>query len=275
MPALIRKAHSKRVIRLLLICIVLYGVACGALMMGERTLLYVPFAGPTEPAIAGLPQYSKGQFTSTDGTAIPYWEHAETEGPLVLYFHGNGGGLHAFISPLDWLADHGMHVIAMEYRGYPGAPGTPSEKALVGDAVALIDHLRAAYPQRPIALWGYSLGSGVATQAAAARTPTALVLEAPFSATVDRARQLFPLFPVRWLMRDQFLSREYIGTVKAPILILHGDADTIIPIGLSEQLYDHATEPKTFRRYAGAGHFDLVDYGAYADALAFIGTLAK
>ena len=232
-------------------------------------MLYVPYAGPTEPAKAGLPNFTRSSFPASDGVSIPYWEH-NAEGPIVLYFHGNGGGLHAFVPALDWLGAQGLHVVAMEYRGFPGAPGVPGEKALVADAIALFDVIKARYPQRPIAIWGYSLGSGVAVQLAAARKPAALILEAPFSATVDRARQMFPLFPVSWLMHDQYRSRDYIGAVHAPVLILHGAKDSIIPIGLGEALYARASAPKTFKSYPDAGHLDLIATPAYQDALGFI-----
>lgn len=258
--------------RLLLLLGLLYVLACAGLMFWESRMLYVPYAGPTQPEAAGLNGWSADRFTATDGATIPYWEHAarSANAPVLLYFHGNGGGLHAFVPALDWLGTQDVQLIAMEYRGFPGAPDRPSEKAIIADAVALFDHVSQRYPTRPIAIWGYSLGTGVATQLAAARTPAALVLEAPFSSAVDRAQQLFPLIPTRLLMRDQFLSREHIGQVKAPVLIMHGEADIILPIGLAEQLYARAPEPKKFLRYPGRGHYDLIDTDAYPKAIAFI-----
>lgn len=267
-----RTAPLKRILRLLLISLGCYALACAALVFSERHLLYVPFPGPVDPALAGLPSYSRATFASPDGLTIPYWEHATETGPILLYFHGNGGGLHAFAEPLAWFAAQDLHVIAMEYRGYPGAPGIPSERALVGDATALFDAIRQRYPGRSVMAWGYSLGSGVATQLAAQRPVARLVLEAPFSATVDRAQQLFPLFPVGQLMRDQFLSREHIRGVHAPLLILHGTDDLLIPIALGEALYAQANPPKQFRRYPGADHYTLIDTSAYRDALAFLRT---
>ncbi|MEJ0009421.1 MAG: alpha/beta fold hydrolase [Alphaproteobacteria bacterium] len=226
----------------------IYIAACLLLTLGQGSMLYQPASRPADAAEAHLDGFERRFLTTADGQKLPYWEH-DSDAPVILYFHGNGGGLYAFSPALHFLARHGYHVIAMEYRGYPGAPPGSSEKAIVGDAVTLFRTVHAASPKRPIVLWGYSLGSGVATEAAAQVQPAALVLEAPFSAAVDRAAELFPAFPVRLLMRDQFRSRDAIGDVHAPLFIMHGTDDTIIPLRLGEALYAKANPPKTFRRY--------------------------
>jgi len=247
-----------------------YIVACLSLVAFERSLVYLPFAGPRTPQEAALAGYDRQTFTAPDGAQIPYWQHAQPDAPILLYFHGNGGWLHMFSAPLAFFAAQKFQVVAMEYRGYPSAPLHPSETALVGDAIALYDHVRSHHPQRKIVVWGYSLGSGIATQLAAARPADALVLEAPFSATVDRAAEIFPWAPVHWLMQDQYRSREAIAHVNAPLFLMHGEEDRIIPITHGERLYALANEPKTFRRYAGAGHLDLIETGAYHDAVVAI-----
>lgn len=264
------KPYLKRTIRLLLWSIGLYVLACAALVFGERHVLYQPGRGPLTPAEAGLTGFSDALLTAKDSAAIPCWEHATPTGPIILYMHGNAGGLYAFTPYLKALADRDLHVIAMEYRGFPGAPGKPTEKAIVADAITLFDVTQKRYPGRPIVIWGYSLGSGVATQLAAARHPAALVLEAPFSATVDLAARYYPLFPVKRLMRDQFLSREHIANIRAPLLILHGTDDGIVPMSSGEALFERATDPKEFLRYPGFHHLDLIDSTAYDDAVAFI-----
>lgn len=271
MAGLPSQRYLRRAIRLMLFTLVLYGLACLALSLGQRSLMYFPYDGPTDPVKAGLPAYQHATFDAADGAPIPYWLHAgEATQPLILYLHGNGGGLHAFTPALDWLDGRGLGVAAMEYRGFGDAPGKPSERVLVADALAFYDHLAQQFPGRPIVVWGYSLGSGVATQLAAQRPATALVLEAPFSAALDLAREFYPVFPVGKLMHDQYLSREFISDVRAPILILHGTDDRIVPIHSGRRLYKAAPEPKHFNHYVGAGHLDLIDTPAYDDALAFI-----
>lgn len=259
----------RSLVRAVALSIASYAITCVVAVLIERSVVYQPLHGPETPQGARLVGYERQHFTAADGASVPYWEHRD-DGPILLYFHGNGGGLYMFTQPLHWFARNGFHVIAMEYRGYPGAPPKPTEKKLIADAFALYDTVRTTHPDRKIVIWGYSLGSAVATQLAAARATDVLVLEAPFSATVDRAEQLFPFLPVHYLMRDQYRSREFIGKVRAPVFIMHGDADMIIPISLGKALFARANEPKVFREYKDAGHLDLMETSAYSDALGFI-----
>jgi len=240
----------------------------------EQRLVFRPAPGPTSPQDAGLAHYTQHAFTARDGARIPYWSNLQQaagpcRGPVVIYFHGNGSGLHGHTALLDGLDKRQLCVVAMEYRGYPGAPGKASERGIVNDAVALYDALARQYPQRPIILWGYSLGSGVAVQAAVQRQPSALVLEAPFTSVVARAKELFPYAPT-FLMRNRFDSIGTIAQVQAPLLILHGTDDGVIPLAMGEQLYAAANPPKQLERYAGAHHTDLWKTRAYDDAAAFI-----
>lgn len=265
------RAFRRYLLRGLLLIVALYAVSCGLLAWQEPNLLYQPFDGPTEPAAVGLPGFTRHTLSQPGGALLTYWANQPIPGrPTILYFHGNGGGLHLHAPYIGRIAALGFHVVAMEYSGYPGVPGRPNQPQIVAEATALFDAIRAANPNTPIVIWGFSLGSGVAAQLAAARPPAALVLEAPFTATVDRAAELFPLFPIHRLMRDQYRSREVIDRIHAPLLILHGDADLIIPIHHGEALFAAANEPKTFRRYPGADHLDLMDHGAYEDVAAWL-----
>jgi len=244
-----------------------------SLVTFETRLVYQPFDGPSEPAKAGLPQFAAKTLIVEGLPAITYWENtAPKSTPTVFYFHGNGGGLFMHTAVPALLDKAGMHVVAIEYPSFPGAAGKPSEQTIIAQATALWDEKAAKTTTRASIVWGYSLGSGVATQLAAKRPPTALILEAPFTAAVDRAAQLYPLIPVRYLMKNTYRSRDYIAYIKAPVFIMHGDADMIIPIQHGRNLFALANEPKTFKEYKGIGHMDLVDSAAYGDALAFIRT---
>jgi fermentation-respiration switch protein FrsA (DUF1100 family) len=266
-PASQRFAWARRVATGIL---VFYCTMLTCLVIMEPRLVYQPFDGPTEPVAAGAPSFTKKQLETQEIPTITYWENKGQNARFTLvYFHGNGGGLHAHAPALAALDTLGIHIVAMEYAGYPGAAGTPSEATLTAQSRALYDMV-AARNDGPLVIWGYSLGSGVATQLAAARSPAALVLEAPFTAVIDRAAELFPLMPVRQLMRNTYLSRSFIGKVKAPVFIMHGDADMIVPIHHGRALFALANEPKTFMEYAGRGHLDLLETSAYRDALAFI-----
>ncbi len=263
-------SYFHRIRRPLMVTAALYLGFCGLMAINQRSFIYVPFAGPTEPALAKLAHFKRGQIQAPDGAAIIYWESVgDSHEPTLLYFHGNGGGLHMFVPYLDYLNTHGFHVVAMEYRGYPSAPKGSSQASIVGDGVAMFDHLAT---KKPPILWGYSLGSGVATQVAARRAPAAIVLEAPFTAITDRAGEMFPILPVRHIIRDSYLSREAVKQIHAPLFIMHGENDRIVPVHHGRALFALANEPKMLKTYPEFGHLDLIHSPAYSDATAFLRT---
>ncbi len=119
-------------------------------------------------------------------------------------------------------------------------------------------------------LYGESLGSGVATKMASERHVALVVLEAPYTSTVDVAAWRFPMVPVRWLMKDRFESLARIDGVREPLLVMHGDADQVIPQAFGKQLFEAANEPKEGFWPQGVGHNDIFDNGGFLAARDFI-----
>ena len=158
----------------------------------------------------------------------------------------------------------------MSYRGYGGSTGRPTEAGLLEDAEAAYAFAAARYPPERIALWGESLGSGVAVALAAEKPVGRVVLEAGFSSAADVGAGVYWYVPVRLLMKDQFRSDLRIGKVTAPVLMLHGDRDNIIPIALGERLYALINAPKRFVRFPGGGHENLGLHGAIEAARQFL-----
>jgi uncharacterized protein len=248
-----------------------YALLVGALYVAQRSLLYHPIATRISPAEAGLPEAEEIMLTTRDGEKLIAW-HVPPRGdkPVVIYFHGN-----AEIVP--WRAKRhratiadGTGLIALNFRGYGGSTGTPTEDGLHRDAEAAYAFAVERYPPRRIVLWGISLGTGVAVRLAATKPVGKLIVESPYSSTVDVAASLFPYAPVRWLMKDQFRSDQWIGAVHVPLLIMHGAQDEVIGIRFGERLFALANEPKRFIRYDKGGHNDLDDYGSGDAARAFI-----
>lgn len=200
-----------------------------------------------------------------DGEKLAGWYLAPKPGhPVFLFLHGKGGGLERKKWRWKRLSDHGDGVLAISYRGYPGSTGTPSEQGLMIDGRAAYDWLIAkGHQPRDIVLHGLSLGSGIAVRLATEVEARALILEAPYTAVVDVAAGRYPWLPVRWLMHDQFLSRERIAAVKIPVLIAHGTADTVIPYEQGAQLYELARAPKVLARMEGSDHSTLTRDGLY------------
>jgi fermentation-respiration switch protein FrsA (DUF1100 family) len=171
---------------------------------------------------------------------------APTPSPVLLYFHGNGGGLYLRRERIEALAGAGYGVFIVGYRGYSGSTGRPTEKALVADGLLAYDYLTAqgVAPSR-IVLYGESLGTGIATQVASQRQTSAVILEAPYGSVASEAKAHFGIFPIDWLLLDRFDSMAHIGRINVPLLIMHGSKDSVIPARSSHALFDSAKEPKS------------------------------
>ena len=143
-------------------------------------------------------------------------------------------------------------------------------RSLIDDARAAYAFAAARYPVERIALWGESLGTGVAIALAAEKPISRLVLDAPFTSAVDVAAAVYPFLPVRLLMKDQFRSDQRIARVKVPVLILHGEADGIIPIKYGERLLAMIPGEKRMVRFPDGDHVDLDRHGGAAAALKFL-----
>jgi len=243
-----------------------------ALFFLQRTFIFpIPETARTNPEVAGFPQAQEHILTTDDGAKIIVWHVPATPGhPVILYFHGNGDFLAGFFGRFRNIIAEGTGVVALSYRGYAGSSGRPSEQGLLRDAAAAYAFTTARYGADRIVAWGFSLGSGVAVALAAEQPVAKLILEAPYTSIVDLAASVFPIFPIRLVIRDPFSSDQRIARVKAPILIMHGAHDSTIPIVYGERLFALAHEPKQFVRFAQGGHNDLDDYGAIETALRFI-----
>jgi len=259
-------------LKLTLIVVVAGYLGLVALMyLAQRSLMYFPDRQRVSPQQAGLPQAREVVLASEDGERLIAWHvPPQADKPVIVYLHGNGGALRHRVPRFAALIEGGYGLLALSYRGYGGSSGSPSEQGLIADARAAYDFIAGQYPGSVPVLWGESLGSGVAVALAVELPVSALVLEAPFTSTADLAFASYPFIPVRLLMKDQFRSDERIGRVKAPLLILHGARDRVVPISYGERLFALAPEPKKFIRFAAGEHEDLGYHGAVRAALDFL-----
>jgi fermentation-respiration switch protein FrsA (DUF1100 family) len=173
-------------------------------------------------------------------------------------FHGNGGN-RADRAPLaQALASQGFDLLLVDYRGYGGNPGSPSEEGLLLDAKAAVTYLESRQDVDPDKLiyFGESLGAAVAVAVAQEYPPSALILRSPFTSLPDVARTHYPYLPTGLLLRDRYPSIETIGALDVPVLVVAGSHDTIVPIAQSRELFDAAPRPKRFVTIAGADHND-------------------
>jgi len=256
------KERALRVIRsFLFVTFTAYVISALLLVFAQQSLLYRPDPADMEHERARLPGVERLILKTQDGESLVAWHRPPRDGRvLFLYFHGNGGNLGNRAGRFMALMQNGDGLLALSYRGYGGSTGAPTEAGLLSDANAAYEAaLAKGYLPGNIIVIGESLGTGVAVALAARRAIGGLALEAPFSSAVDVARVLYWMFPVDLLMRDQFRSDLRIADVKAPLLIMHGDSDGVVPIAFGEKLFELAREPKEFVRVANAAHLMLAE----------------
>ncbi len=239
------------------------------LYAGQRAILFPASAAHTSPAAAGLPNAEEVTLVTDDGERLIAW-HVPPQGdrPVVIFFHGNGDTLAGQTGRFRELTAAGVGLVAPAFRGYAGSTGHPSEQGLRRDARAAYAFATARYPADRIVPWGYSLGSGIAVGLAADVEVAGMVLEAPYTSVAEVAAGKMPLVPVRLLIKDPLHSDQRIGTVRAPLLVMHGARDAVIPIGFGERLFALANEPKRMVRFP-AGQHVLDRHRVVAAALKF------
>jgi fermentation-respiration switch protein FrsA (DUF1100 family) len=250
----------------------LYLGLAAMLYFTQRSLMYFPDPAHVTPAQAGLSHVEEVPLTAADGAHITVWYAAPAiEGkPVILYFHGNGGALHYRVARFARLVEDGIGLVALEYRGYGGNSGSPSEAGLIADAEAAYGFAAARYPTSQIVLWGESLGTGVAVALASEKPVARVILEAPFTSAAAVAKKQYWYMPVGLLMQDQFRSDQRIGKVTAPLLILHGLKDHVIPFAMGEKLFDLAHKPKHIVKFLDGDHEDLDNNGALVAVARFL-----
>ncbi len=227
----------------------------------ENRFVYVPTRTLTKtPADYGLP-FERLELTTADDTQIMAWalpQQGEDNAPWLVYFHGNGENVSSYLSFTSQLYAMGVNVLMPEYRGYGESGGEPSEAGLYMDADASYQYLidKGVAPEN-IILYGFSLGSGVATDLASREEVGGLILEAAFTSLLDAARAIYRFMP-NGIMSNRFDSLKKISDVDTPTLFLHSRGDFTIPFSQGQTLFEAANEPKTFTEIQG-GHIAMLE----------------
>jgi hypothetical protein len=238
--------------------LIVYSLVVVMMMLREETFLYFPVKYPegdwNPPGLV----FEDAWFDAADGTHLHGWfvpcEHARA---VALFAHGNAGNLSHRAELLADLHRLGVAVLAFDYRGYGRSAGSPTEAGVLADGRAARAWLakRAGISESDLVLMGESLGGAVAVQLAAEAPARGLVLENTFSSAPDVAGFHYPWLPVK-LMRTKFDSASAIAKYHGPLLQVHGDADTIVPIRFGQKLFAAANEPKRFVIISGGDHND-------------------
>ena len=228
-------------------------------------------------------RYEEVFFETKGGRRLHGWFVPGPSSPGVtwLWFHGNGGNVSHRADEIAQIHRRlGINVFIFDYQGYGISDGRPTEQGTYQDSRAALAYLKSRPDVDPqqIVYFGRSLGAAVAVELALEHPPAGLVLVAPFASLRDMARIHYAALPVAsWLAGNRYNSLERIPNIQAPLLILHGNQDTIVPISQGEKLYQAANQPKQFLNLPGAGHDDTYIAGrdAYWNVLAeFLGQAA-
>ncbi len=252
--------------RLLLLLIAAYLLAMAGMYLAQRYLQYNPDRTASGlPSEHGLPMMKPVTLETADKLKLVAWYAPATKKdyPTVILFHGNAGKMSGRAIKAAHFIEKGYGFLLVEYRGFGENAGTPSEAGFYLDAHAAIDFVEGqGVSSGNIVLYGESIGTGVAVQMATEIQPRGVILEAPFKSAADIAKLRYYWLPIDFLMKDRFDSISKIKNVKAPLLIIHGDEDLVVPYTEGEALFEAANHPKEFITINGGGHSDLYDHHA-------------
>lgn len=227
----------------------------------EARLVFFPTPGEDRtPASLGL-RYEQLSLTTSDGERLRAWQlEPERASADIVYFHGNGGNLSLWLPVFATLYRLGYRVLAVDYRGYGVSTGSPTERGVYLDAEATVRHAaRGRSPGRPLVYWGRSLGVPIAASATRDVPPDGLILESGFPDKAAVVRQHPILRVLNVFSAYQFSTVGLLGGFRRPVLVMHGDRDSIIPFALGRELFQRVNEPKQFHAMPGADHNDFLD----------------
>ena len=253
----------------------LYALVAVAAFIAQRRLLYFPDAERIPPSSFALAGVEERLLATPDGeTLVAWYGRAPAGRPTLLYLHGNAGNLGNRSERVRKFLSRGIGVFMLSYRGYSGSTGRPTERNNVADAKLAYEALIAdGVNPRDIILYGESLGSGVAVQLAAEKPVGGIVHDSPYTSIVDVAAGAYPFLPVRGFMFDRYETMSVLPRVRVPLLVVHGEADAIIPLAMGRAVYEAANAPKEIATFPGAGHSDHHLFGSTEEIHRWIETL--
>ena len=232
----------------------------------QHSHMFLPEKYPTgvwEPRTYGV-QAEDVWFESSDGTGLHgWWIPSRRARGTLLYCHGNAGNISNRIGVYRFLRRLQVNVLTFDYRGYGRSEGKPSERGLYLDAQSAHDYLTETVGEdaERILLFGHSLGGAVAIDLATKRPAAGLMVQSSFTDLRQMAKVRFPGFPMYWIARNHFRSRDKVPHIHMPKLFIHGTQDETVPFDVGEQLYEAAADPKDWYAVPHAGHNDVYRFG--------------
>jgi pimeloyl-ACP methyl ester carboxylesterase len=242
------------------------------LYLGQSNLVYMPSQQLIDtPATVGL-KFEDIQITTKDNVNLASWfvpakDNDQIGKGVILFCHGNGGNISNRISYLPIFRDLGLSTLLFDYRGYGKSEGKPSEDGTYADVEAAWQYLtqERKIPPQKIIIYGESLGGAIASYIAqlTSQDPNnnagGLILASTFTSISDRASELYPFLPIRWLSRFSYNSIDRLPSIKIPVLIIHSTDDEIIPFTHGDRNFKAANQPKKLVKLRGDHNSGFLD----------------
>lgn len=266
-------------IALYIISLLLFFYLCimGYMYLYQRDLLYHPHPEKTPLSYYNIPNASETTLTTEDGIKLQAWfRPADDHSKMVLFLHGNAGNLDDRAEHLQVLTKMGYGFIIPAWRGFGKSQGTPSMDGLYEDARAAIDFIKdRGYKLSNTIIIGESLGTGIATQMATEYKFKGLLLITPYTSIADRASELYPFLFAQYLTKDNFSVIDKINRIDAPLLIIHGTNDNVVPYLHAQKIFESANEPKKFILYPKVNHVNYNKEEVFLEMDRYFNAIAK
>lgn len=245
-----------------------YIVIGSALYLFQEKLLFLPTQLEESYTYQFDLPFEELDFIPEEGVRLNalYFRSEQPRG-VILYSHGNAGDLSRWGAIASRFVKYNYDVLVWDYRSYGKSKGPRSEIAFYNDAEHIYDFLLTKYNAEEIIIYGRSLGTGISTYLASNKQCQQLILETPYYSIVDVAQYRFPIFPVEKLMSYKFPSYKYLPDVNAPVTIIHGTDDSVVPYKSAQKLATVKTDGLEFITIEGGDHNNLVDFTGFHEAL--------
>tara|TARA_B100001769_G_C22054605_1_gene566863 strand:- start:477 stop:1292 length:816 start_codon:yes stop_codon:yes gene_type:complete len=240
--------NNKKMYNLFLVSLVVlvYLLVTTGLYVFQRSLLYHPMENNYSGDKLTV-KIEKIKIMTEDNIDLLAWYHKKDNQnyKTILYLHGNAGSLENRIHKINHFDDMNINFLLLSWRGFNGNKGEPTEEGLYKDARSAVKWLvNQGINEENIIIYGESLGTGIATEIAQNRKFAGIILESPFTSMIAAGKSKYPIFPIKLLLKDKFESDKKIKNIKVPILVMHGEADKIVPFWMGEKIFQLANEPK-------------------------------
>ena len=237
---------KKKILQIFLILFFLYSTFLVFLYFYQRNLLY----HPNENNYSGdnlTVEIEKIKIPTSDNLQLNGWFHEKnlSEYKTIIYFHGNAGTLDNRIHKLNHFKDMDINFLIIAWRGFSGNKGKPTEDGLYTDGKSAISWvLKQGVKEKNIVLYGESLGTGIVSEIAQNKNFAGVILETPFTSMVDAAKKFYPYIPINLLLKDKYENEKKVPNIDIPVMIMHGEKDTIVPFSMGKKIFEIANEPK-------------------------------